>query len=1158
MLSLPLVVSQQLSVTRISGADEVDGYARRGDVLSVVVTAAIFGNPPDDIARTRVRLYSDSTRFVNFDSCTKQAGNFYDCTLTDDEALRNVIGVKGYEVRLLDADGNTLEKVGRTVTVDNQEPFIRSFEIDPEVSTSPTATFAYEAEDYGFSSGDTSDCSGIKEVQFIVDGVVIASKAGSIQECVKKEAFTHTFAVNGTASFDVCAQATDFFDRNSRLVCDNFRVDTNGPRILSADVVSSEGFRFTHVRDNTPMRASVSVLIEGDDDDVVRSSVSADLSSLNPNLGSRRFDERVGDRYIWRNVEVTRASTCAVTVQATDTIGNKATQTLQCTMPIDSTGPQVEDIRTDIMDTDGKLVLPQQGSIYVELTDLDNEGNAGIGFQRRHVFLDLTQLGLSRKHQATNCTPTGATWTCEFAITPTASSGEYVLTLSGESRDDLDNIISNTMNREVIFDKDPPEIVSVNRFDIIHEGIRTQEIAVRGDTVEVEITASGSDSAVVDFTDIGLGIISAIQCDEDNATKNQRCLFTAVIEASGPYTADMLFTFVDLAGNEAHTALGLEVLGIEDEPNPNYWNVDSVDCSPKLVDRSLTDIINYPVYCHISLDPLSTGRAKLPGVMVHQLLPGGAAEQAGLHDGDILTKYNSEEIADVRDMLRKLGTTNPAQSIPIEYRRNGTLATGQVKGGPFGSRFRTHRAQIDGTRIIAADIANFATDCTGDLSGYVADIGMINNNVGTKNPIMTVRLATTDFNVNQINFTCPVRIFSQVGDKFTQNPEIEDISVTIPFYNQPLGTYAGNIDRSVDRAVERAEDFLSWMDDITTILEYADLICTAWNTLVNVLTALGSIISVLGIASAAAKVIPGGQGISDTLNGAAKNICSPTETIRTEVSSGEYASYVNKFCQFLSCQIGLLDLTDAADITDGAGASWRSGSNEGIADFLTLNYGDTGTGYTQVLSNDIQGGNPSGDLNGPQAAQPPSTYLNVKDSLIYSVVIPPLCIPGILHNLNKLRQIECRYALCMSRDVRNGLPASTCNDAKHYQVCRFVTGEIFNIIPFAPIVSHYMNTIQNLASDPLVLAVTIVGRLLDCKAACSTPEGTGPAYIACAGLYILDLVGKSVATISQIADNDDLVSGQSNQWCNELEDWQDDLQQNQQQGTPGATEYGAI
>ena len=173
---------------------------------------------------------------------------------------------------------------------------------------------------------------------------------------------------------------------------------------------------------------------------------------------------------------------------------------------------------------------------------------------------------------------------------------------------------------------------------------------------------------------------------------------------------------------------------------------------------------------------------------------------------------------------------------------------------------------------------------------------------------------------------------------------------------------------------------------------------------------------------------------------------------------------------------------------------------------------------------------------GGENFQNPNTYLNVKDSLIYSIVIPPLCLPGIIYNLDKWRQIECRYGTCLLEDVReNGMPVSVCKDQKSYMQCRFVVGEIFNIIPFAPVVNHYLNIFQQALSDPLVLAGVGLGFILNCKASCNVGKTVGFAYYACAGLSIVSQLGQTVNTLKNLKTTADFGSI-SNTWCEQFED----------------------
>ncbi|MFC1774703.1 PDZ domain-containing protein [Nanoarchaeota archaeon] len=1188
VISMPVVFSQQISVIQFSGADGVNDFAGRGDTLTIKANVQIHGAPPDARARERVRLYTDSTSYVFFDSCIKQSGITYECILEDDTVLQNVVGIKGLEIRLMDTDGNVIDKVSKQIVIDSQDPVVKTFTIDPPATKGNTATFTYDAEDYAFSPGDTSQCSGIKEVQFISDGQVLSTDTGGAGECAKSNSFSHSFNVNGTQVYSICAQAVDFFGRTSDFRCQDFRIDNSGPKITDLAIVSNQGFEFTHVTPGVITRANVAVFIQGDNDDIVKDTVTIDLSKLNPSLtGKRKVDRKFGDVFIWENVEITNPDNCEVTVSAIDDLGNPSTTTLTCELPIDSTSPLVKDIRTEIEDDEGVMILPTLGTVYVDVEDLDDEGNAGIGFQKGEVFLDASRLGLSAKIGPKNCTQSGELWTCVYDVQPKVHSGDFTIRVNTESRDDLGNLVVGGREEAIVFDAESPTIIGITSAEVLHDGIRTKGVAVRGDTIEIRVRAKDFDTATADFTEIGLQELSAISCDVlDNVTMEKECFFSSSIEASGPYEADIYIMFSDLAGNIAETVTNVTILGLSEEERPNYWKVKEVVCSPKVVDRYMSSITNYPVMCQIELDPLMTGGAqKLPGVIIKNLVPGGPADAAGLKVNDIVVEYDGQEIPGVREFLQMIGKT-AGSTVDVKYKRGNSTKIVQVKGGSFGARVRANNARISKPRIITADIEDWVHECTGDLKGYVSSIRMFNNGLGVEKPIMSIRLKATDMRVEEMKFSCPVSIFSEVEGLFTQFPELEDVDVSIRFYNQPMGDYANNIDDEVDKAVERAEDFLSWMDDISMVLEWAEVLCDGWNMIVNIITTAGVVLDLLGVAEESLKSL----GQADEAFVVAKgfeNICNGQEQARKWVSDGQIGEIADAVCGWLECKYGLLDIIDAADSSSSIGKDARTFTTDNWADFLSLNLAGTDRGllpggFSQVLKGKISNAMPSsagtkdtdstdGDkkdddkdkgesATGDTPAQNPGLYLNVKESLVYSVIIPPLCIPGILYNLNKLRQIECRYALCMSSDVRNGMPVSVCQDAKHQAICQFVVGEIFNIIPIAPIISYYMQQLETLLSDPTVLATVLIAWGLDCQKMC-TVEDWSPLtpwpwwkYKICAGLEILNLVGKSIETITNWAESENL-GGESTYYCDQLEEHLDDLESNTAEGTDTATAY---
>jgi len=90
-----------------------------------------------------------------------------------------------------------------------------------------------------------------------------------------------------------------------------------------------------------------------------------------------------------------------------------------------------------------------------------------------------------------------------------------------------------------------------------------------------------------------------------------------------------------------------------------------------------------------------------------------------------------------------------------------------------------------------------------------------------------------------------------------------------------------------------------------------------------------------------------------------------------------------------------------------------------------------------------------------------------KDSLLLSLSMG--CLPGIIYNLKKWRQIECQYASCLKFEVAQGVSPATCDSTRSYLKCKYVFGEIFNLIPFAHFVKFVGGMIQAFLHDPAAL-----------------------------------------------------------------------------------------
>ena len=105
-------------------------------------------------------------------------------------------------------------------------------------------------------------------------------------------------------------------------------------------------------------------------------------------------------------------------------------------------------------------------------------------------------------------------------------------------------------------------------------------------------------------------------------------------------------------------------------------------------------------------------------------------------------------------------------------------------------------------------------------------------------------------------------------------------------------------------------------------------------------------------------------------------------------------------------------------------------------------------------------------------------------SLVLSAV--SLCIPGVIHNLQKARVIECQYVSCL-QSTPEGTPIQMCVKERDYGWCKYVYGEMFNLIPFANILSDLAQNVQKALSHPLEL-VGFAGKWT-CKVQCTVTDG---------------------------------------------------------------------
>ncbi len=125
------------------------------------------------------------------------------------------------------------------------------------------------------------------------------------------------------------------------------------------------------------------------------------------------------------------------------------------------------------------------------------------------------------------------------------------------------------------------------------------------------------------------------------------------------------------------------------------------------------------------------------------------------------------------------------------------------------------------------------------------------------------------------------------------------------------------------------------------------------------------------------------------------------------------------------------------------------------------------------------------------------TYRGVDrtQSLVLSVMPPNPCIPGIIDGINRYRQIGCEYVLCLQRTAY-GMPVDACESAKGYNLCKYVVGEAFYLVPLASTISDLAQTIKQALSSPAAM----FGMALNffCQSQCTSGPGSSLCYVCVA------------------------------------------------------------
>src|SRR3989344_2503896 len=367
---------------------------------------------------------------------------------------------------------------------------------------------------------------------------------------------------------------------------------------------------------------------------------------------------------------------------------------------------------------------------------------------------------------------------------------------------------------------------------------------------------------------------------------------------------------------------------------------------------------------------------------------------------------------------------------------------------------------------------------------------IVSSRPDSKGPWIKTSLFPSAISQSNLNYQCQLTIISKRNNKILM-PERENISLNVGVIQ--VDEIDSVIQREIDDVEGSAIVQAEWIGTLTMVIQNLMALCNIYNTIKLIIQ------TVVGIGDGLASLewVPiAGPGLYAT----GTSLSSAFKGLDTSVS---ILGYLDTFCAIVTCQITLCKNVDGPI----NGRAWCAPFNAyfrlmngvfggllaSIQEMLTnLNAdqpppapppppGAPCPGSPSVTASSVGGGvlqaivpeyNTLITANPTEASRANLMFGNPSDSLIMSML--QLCIPGILLNLNKMREIECTYLYCLKNQIPAGVPPRACTIQRSYSWCMFVWGEIFSLIPFSNLLRNILQMIMRILTDP----ATFIGILV--------------------------------------------------------------------------------
>ena len=365
---------------------------------------------------------------------------------------------------------------------------------------------------------------------------------------------------------------------------------------------------------------------------------------------------------------------------------------------------------------------------------------------------------------------------------------------------------------------------------------------------------------------------------------------------------------------------------------------------------------------------------------------------------------------------------------------------------------------------------------------------IINNAQGSTRPIIVLEVfqpqeqagnSLTGFQVldqgqdlSPVSVNCTIGISTRRGNEVIQESEQETVELEAKFFQTPLSASLAQLDKKIDRVEDRIDSgFFGLIGTLEEIMQWIRVIC-------QFLTVVQNLLIIVDAVEAGSM-----QALYSSTFGTAAGIASCNALQGSMAGVETIVDELQELCLLASCN------------PQPVQSNWYGRWQETV-----LNFYNIGTGKALLLG-----------YKGAQKA----TALT--DNLVLSVI--GLCLPGVIKNLNKMRQIDCVYLDCLQTSVAQGTATmEACREIRDYMECKYVWGEVFQFLPLVGAVDQLLGILKSLITDPIGVARFVL--VWACALICPVgPAGTAICNAVSILIFLLDTVNTIISGINQIDVN---------------------------------------